>query len=95
MIQRITNPDMAKLGFVTLKYKGSDVVLDGGYGGNCPANHMYGLNTDFIKFRPHSRRNMVPLDTVNSINQDAMVKLIGWAGNLTCSNRSLQGVIVA
>ena len=95
MIQRITNPDMAKLGFVTLKYKGSDVVLDGGYGGNCPANHMYGLNTDFIKFRPHSRRNMVPLDTVNSINQDAMVKLIVFAGNMTLSNAFLQFTIKA
>jgi hypothetical protein len=95
LIQRITNPDMAKLGFVTLKYKGSDVVLDGGYGGNCPTNHMYGLNTDFIKFRPHSRRNMVPLDTVNSINQDAMVKLIVFAGNMTLSNAFLQFVVKA
>lgn len=92
-IQRVTNPDLGNLGFVSLKYKGSDVVLDGGYGGNCPTNHMYGLNTEYIKFRPHARRNMVPLDTVHSINQDATVKLIVFAGNMTLSNAFLQFVI--
>jgi hypothetical protein len=94
-IQRVTNPDLGNLGFVSLKYKGSDVVLDGGYGGNCPTNHMYGLNTEYIKFRPHARRNMVPLDTVHSINQDATVKLIVFAGNMTLSNAFLQFVIKA
>lgn len=92
-IQRITNPDMANMGFVSLKYKGSDVVLDGGVGGNCPANHMYGLNTEYIKFRPSSNRNMVPLETVQSINQDATVKLIVFAGNMTLSNAMLQFVM--
>lgn len=94
-IQRVTSPEMANLGFVSLKYKGSDVVLDGGYGGNCPTNHMYGLNTEYIKFRPHTRRNMVPLETVHSINQDATVKLIVFAGNMTLSNAFLQFVIKA
>jgi len=92
-IQRITNPDLAKLGFMSLQYMSADVVLDGGIGGNCPANHMYGLNTDYIKFRPHSNRNMVPLETVHSINQDATVKLIVFAGNMTLSNAMLQFVI--
>jgi len=51
---------------------------------------------NYIKFRPHRDRNMVPMNPDRfSVNQDAMVKLIGWAGNMTCSNRSLQGVIVA
>lgn len=40
-IQRITNEKMASAGFQNLKYMGSDVVLDGGRGGNCPASHMY------------------------------------------------------
>jgi hypothetical protein len=30
-----------------------------------------------------------------SLNQDASVRFIGWAGNMTVSNRALQGVIVA
>lgn len=95
-IQRITNDKMASAGFTNLKFMDADVVLDGGQGGNCPSNHMYFLNTDYIHYRPHSERNMVVLggERMNT-NQDAIVKLIGWAGNMTASNCSLQGVLKA
>lgn len=93
---RFTNAKLADAGFVNVQYMGADVILDGGQGGDAPASHMYMLNTDYLHYRPHSRRDMVPLDPDRyATNQDAMVKLIGWAGNLTCSNRSLQGAIVA
>lgn len=97
-IQRLTDPDMAGAGFTSLKYFGAggstDVVLDGGVGGGCPADTMYFLNTDYIHFRPHASRNMVPIgDDRYATNQDAMVKLIGFAGNMTVSNASLQGVL--
>lgn len=63
-------------------------------GAGAPANHMYFLNSDFLFFRPHKDRNMVPLDPDRfSVNQDAMVKLVGWAGNMTMSNAFLQGVM--
>lgn len=94
-IQRITNTELGEAGFTNLKYMNSDVVFDGGQGGGCPANHMYALNTDYIKYRPSSSRNMVPLENVQSINQDAMVQLIVWAGNMTVSNSSLQGLLKA
>ena len=65
-------------------------------GTGAPASHMYFLNTDYIFFRPHKDRNMVPLDPDRfSVNQDAMVKLIAFAGNMTLSNAFLQGVIIA
>lgn len=92
-IQRITSDEMAQAGFQSLKYMGADVVFDGGVGGGCPANHAYFLNTNYIFWRPHRDRNMVPLDTVNSINQDASVQLIVWMGNMTMSNAQLQGVL--
>ena len=64
--------------------------------GGAPTNTMYMLNTKYIHWRPHARRNMVPLDPDRfSVNQDAMVKLIGWAGNMTLSNAFLQGVLSA
>lgn len=64
--------------------------------GGVPTNTMYFLNTNYIHFRPHSARNMVPLDPDRfSINQDAMVRLLGWAGNMTLSNAFLQGVVTA
>jgi len=94
IIQRITSDEMASAGFTALKYMNSDLVLDGGVGGNCPANHMYFLNTNYLFWRPHASRNMVPIgDERFSVNQDAMVKLIGWAGNMTIANRRLQGVL--
>jgi hypothetical protein len=65
-------------------------------GSGAPASTMYGLNSDYIFLRPHSDRNMVPLDPDRfSVNQDAMVKLVAWAGNLCMSNRFLQGIISA
>jgi len=64
--------------------------------GGAPANTMYFLNTKYIHWRPHARRNMVPLDPDRfSVNQDAMIRLIGWAGNMTLSNGFLQGILVS
>jgi len=95
-IQRITDDKVAAAGFRSLKFMDSDVVFDGGDAGSAPSAHMYFLNTDYIKFISHKSRNMVPLNPDRfATNQDALVKLIGWMGNMTISNRSLQGVIVA
>jgi len=92
-LQRFTNSKLADLGYETLKYSGADVVLDGGYGGACPASHMYFLNTEYIHFRPHRDRNFVPIGGERfATNQDAMVKLIGFMGNMTLSCAFLQGV---
>ncbi len=95
-IQRVTSSDMASAGFTSLQYMNADVVLDGGYGGGAPTNTMYFLNTNYLYFRPHGERFFAPLgDDRFAVNQDAMVKLIGFAGNLTVSNRFLQGVLYA
>lgn len=62
--------------------------------GGTPTGTMYFLNSNYLHFRPHSQRNMVPLDPDRfSINQDAMVRLLGWAGNMTLSNAFLQGIL--
>ena len=97
-IQRVTDEKMAAAGFASLKYYGSgkpmDVVLDGGIGGAITANRMFFLNTNFIFLRPHRDRNMVPIGGERqSVNQDAIVKLIGWAGNLTTSGAQFQGLL--
>lgn len=92
-IQRITDTDSAKLGFPTIKFMDADVVLDGGIGGFCPGNVAFFLNTKYIFWRPHSERNMVPLSPNKrySINQDAEVQILAWAGNLTTSGAQFQG----
>lgn len=94
--QRYTNPNLAEAGFDNLKFKSADVVVDGGKGGDSPSTHMYFLNTNYLFWRPHAARNMVPLNPDrHATNQDAVVKLIAWAGNMTVSNRALQGLILA
>ncbi len=92
-IQRISQTDTGEAGYANLKFMGADVVFDGGYGGACPTNHMYFLNTQYIHFRPHSQRNFVALEGKESVNQDAMVKPLVFMGNMTLSNAFLQGVL--
>lgn len=99
-IQRVTSEDSAAAGFTSIKYMGAglncDVFLDGGIGGSIPTNTMYFLNTKYIFFRPHRDRNFVPIGGERqSVNQDAIVKLMGWAGNLTTSGAQFQGVLFA
>ena len=91
--QRFNSADVGDLGFPTLKFMGTDVVLDGGIGGACPAGTAFFLNTKYLHYRPHANRNMVPLSPNRryATNQDAEVQIIGWAGNLTCSGAQFQG----
>lgn len=99
-IQRITESGSKQTGsgFTSLKYFGAgkevDVILDGGKNGQIPANTMYFLNTDYVMYRPHANRNFktVGADRQN-VGQDAIVRIMAWAGNMTSNNRSLQGVL--
>lgn len=91
-IQRITDATkVGRLGFPSLAYKTAEVVYEDSTG--IAANHMYMLNSDYFFLRYASARNFVPAETVKSINQDAWAQFILFAGNLTCSNFQLQGVI--
>jgi len=54
---------------------------------------MYFLNTDYLRLEVAEGRDFVPGEAKMSVNQDAMVTPMFWSGNLTCSNRALQGVI--
>jgi hypothetical protein len=92
-IQRFTSSESATLGFVSIKFMDADVVLDGGIGGFCPASTGFMLNTKYLFLRPHSQRNFVPLSPGQrySVNQDAAVQILAWAGNLCASGLQFQG----
>jgi len=93
--QRFTDGKLAQLGFSTVKFMSADVVMDSGVGGDHTDVTAFFLNTKYLHFRPHKDCNMVPLSPDRAaINQDATIKILGWAGNLTCSNSKLQGQIV-
>lgn len=99
-IQRVTSQEDAGSGFASLKFYGggtsADVVLGGGIGAHATANHMWMLNTKYMFFRPHKDRNFVPIGGERqAVNQDAIVKLIGWAGNMTTSGAQFNGALIA
>lgn len=92
-LKRYTSDTKAQAGFVSMKYKTADVIYDGGSG--IPAAHMYFLNTDYLDLVVHKDADMAIMDEMKPYNQDAAVVPILWMGNMTCSNRSLQGVLKA
>lgn len=92
-LKRYTSSQSADGGFVTLKYKNADVLFDGNSG--IPSAHMYFLNTNYLQLVVHQDADMEIMDDMRPINQDGSVTPILWMGNLTCSNRKLQGVIIA
>lgn len=92
-IQRINDPKRGVAGFQSVAFGSADVVYEDST--EMPASQMYFINTDYMFFRYAPKRNFTPLDRVQSINQDAIVQLITLAGNLTCSNFSLQGTLKA
>lgn len=82
--------DLADAGFQTLRFKGATVVVDS----HVPAGQMYFLNTKYLDFKVHSKRNFVFEDFQKPVNQDARVAKIFWMGQLTCTNPRMQGVLV-
>jgi hypothetical protein len=82
--------DLADAGFQTLRFKGATVVVDS----HVPAGQMYFLNTKYLDFKVHSKRNFAFEDFQKPVNQDSRVAKIFWMGQLTCTNPRMQGVLV-
>lgn len=91
-IKRYMDASNANGGLVSLKYKNADVYFDGNSG--IPSSHAYFLNTNYIELVVHRDADMEVLEDQRPISQDGSVIPILWMGNLTLSNRKMQGVIV-
>jgi hypothetical protein len=91
-LKRYNDTTKGTAGFTTLRYKNADVVYDGNSG--IPVNHMYFVNTNYIEMVVHEDADLNIMDEMRPINQDGAVIPILWMGNLTCSNRALQAVIL-
>jgi hypothetical protein len=93
--QRYTNDkDEATAGFRALKYVDADVIFDSNSNFSTTAEKMYFLNTDYLGLVVHRDANWSQMDDKVSVNQDAVVIPMLWMGNLVCSNRSLQGILL-
>lgn len=90
-MKRYNDVSKSDAGFISLKYKGADVLYDGASG--IPASHAYFINTNYLYLVAHKDADMTEMDDMRPVNQDGSVTPILWMGNLICSNRFLQGVI--
>lgn len=100
-LQRFTDPSKADLGFPSIKFITADVYLDPtsgiGLGGGAVTKTAYFLNTKYIHFRPHEKRNFVPISPNKryALNQDVEAQILGFAGNMTMSGAQFQGRSIA
>lgn len=98
----LTDTAMMDVGFENFKYKGATVMwdpmmddstirpfTDATYGDD--VNATYFLNTQYLSVTIHRRRNFVLTPFRQPVDQDARVAQLLLMGNLTCSNRRLQG----
>jgi len=92
-LQRYASADEATAGFQALKYVTADVIFDSNDNFATTGEKMYFLNTEYLELCVHREANWTQLDEKSSVNQDAVVIPIIFQGQLTCSNRSLQGVL--
>ncbi len=92
--QRYMDADLANSGFKSYKYKTADVVFDENSNFATTAEKGYFLNTDYLYLFQHKEAQWSMDDEKKPINQDAIVIPMYWMGNLACSNRSRQGLLL-
>jgi len=87
--QRYSSSRLGELGFMTLKYKGADMVYDSSASGHPGGGYM--LNTKYMKFEIYRGRNFQPLNLPDSTpDMDAITRHIAFMGAVTLSNSMLQ-----
>ena len=91
---RYADKDSASEGFTSLKYKDADVIFDDNTNFTTTAEKGYFLNTDYLYVTQHREAQWTPDEEKRPTNQDAVVIPIYWMGNMVCTNRSLQGVLI-
>lgn len=92
-LQRFRNEDLPDT-FESVKFSSADVIFDSNDNFTATGEKMYFINSDYLSLRYHPDANWTALEEMSSVNQDAVRVLIIWQGQLTCSNRSLQGVLI-
>lgn len=95
-ITRLVDPkqgSLGRLGFSSYAYKDAEVVYVAQLSG-MPNKTMYFIDPYCVALRPHKDRNFTTLNPDrHSVNQDAVVKLQAWAGNVTYLNMRKLGVL--
>ena len=93
-LQRYAAADSATAGFQSLKYVTADVIFDSNTNFSTTAERAYFLNTNYLELVVHRDANWNTMDEKMSVNQDAVVIPVLWQGQMVCSNRALQGILI-
>lgn len=93
-LQRFASADKAKKGFDSLKFLTADVIDDNNTNFASTAEKMFFLNTDYLYLIEHSAARWTKMEDKVSVNQDAVVIPLLWQGQLCCSNRKRQGILL-
>ena len=86
--------ESANRGFPMLKFNQADIIHDLNSNFSASAEKMYYLNTDYLQLAVHEDANWTQMDEKAPTNQDAVVIPLIWQGQLCCSNRARQGVLI-
>jgi hypothetical protein len=89
--QRFQDSKTADGGFENLLYKGKPIIVDS----HCPDYHMFALNEKYISFVIAKSRNFRFDPFIKTVNQDASVAHIYFAGALVCSNPRMQAMFTS
>ena len=94
--QRYTSDDKeATMGFNSLRFQQADVIFDRqSTNFTTTGEKMYFINSEYLELIVNRDTNWTTLDEKMSVNQDAVVIPMLWMGQLVCSNRSLQGIML-
>lgn len=85
--QRYEGQQEAHVGFTGLMFEGIPLIADH----KVPSGEVYALNLNYLHLRYASDENWRFEPFVKPTNQNAMTAHIYWAGNITCSQRRMQG----
>jgi hypothetical protein len=85
---RYSSAQVADAGFQNLLFKGAPVLYDA----DTTANHMYFLNTKYLKLIGHKDKWFTPSPFIRTTTADQRTAQIFCYGELTVNNRKRQGV---
>jgi hypothetical protein len=93
-LQRYTDVKSANSGFQELAFNSAKIIHDSNSNFSATGERMYFLNTDFLDICVHPEANWTVSEEREAVNQDAVVIPLLWMGNLVCSNRARQGIMI-
>jgi hypothetical protein len=88
--KRYVNTMAADAGFESLMYRATTILFDR----DVPTGVMFFLNSNYIELDVHPDVDMATIPFREAERQWARFSRIMWKGELTCSNRARQGLLV-